>query len=138
MVRYINSLGLSAGLYTARGQHTCAGYAASCGYEAQDALLYASWGMEYVKDDNCGACHSDSYLQDYGAMQQGIWATGAAMWLSVEGDPPVQVITNGGYGQMKRVGHDIQANYPRCAQAAMMAEAAAAARSCARECEAGL
>jgi len=55
-------------------------------------------------------CSTD-YLTDYGHMQQGIWAAGRPMVLSVEGDPPVQVITNGGYGNMKRVGHDIQATW---------------------------
>ena len=41
---FIHSLNLSSGLYTAKGVNTCAGYAASCGHEWQDALQWASWG----------------------------------------------------------------------------------------------
>lgn len=50
-------------------------------------------------------------MSDYGHMQQGIWATGRDIYLSVEGDPDPAVATHGGYGQQKRVGHDIEATY---------------------------
>ncbi len=33
---YIHSLGLKSGLYTAKGPHTCGGFAASCDHEVQD------------------------------------------------------------------------------------------------------
>jgi hypothetical protein len=46
----IHALGLKSGLYTAKGTHTCAGFAASCGHEAQDAKLWASWGIDYVRN----------------------------------------------------------------------------------------
>lgn len=105
-VKYIHSLGLSMGLYTARGQHTCAGFAASCGYEAIDAAQYAAWEIDYLKDDNCGSC--SDFLTDYGKMQQGLWAAGRPIVLTVEGEPDVRVITYGGYGNAKRVGHDIE------------------------------
>ena len=49
---FIHSLGLKSGLYTAKGPNTCAGFAASCDHEAQDALQWASWGIDYVKDDS--------------------------------------------------------------------------------------
>ena len=49
VVDFIHSLNLSAGLYTAKGPTTCAGFAASCQHEAQDALQWASWGVDYVK-----------------------------------------------------------------------------------------
>ena len=42
---YIHSLGMKSGLYTAKGPSTCAGFAASCKHEAQDALQWASWGI---------------------------------------------------------------------------------------------
>ena len=63
--------------YTAKGPNTCAGFAASCNHEAQDALQWASWGawvpqyqllvngahalragIDYVKDDSCSQCGS--------------------------------------------------------------------------------
>lgn len=42
-----------------------------------------------VQDDNCGPC--SDYLTDYGKMQQGLWAAGRPIVLSVEGDPDVHV-----------------------------------------------
>ena len=46
---FIHSLNMSSGLYTAKGPSTCAGFAASCQHEVQDALQWASWGIDYVK-----------------------------------------------------------------------------------------
>lgn len=46
---FIHGLGLKSGLYTAKGTTTCAGFAASCGHEVEDALQWASWGIDYVK-----------------------------------------------------------------------------------------
>jgi len=45
----IHALGLKSGLYTAKGPHTCAKYAASCDHEVQDAAQWASWGIDYGK-----------------------------------------------------------------------------------------
>ena len=52
---FIHSLNMSSGLYTAKGPTTCAGFAASCQHEAQDALQWASWGIDYVKVRNHAA-----------------------------------------------------------------------------------
>jgi len=51
---YIYSLGLKFGIYSSAGYQTCAGYPASRGYEYQDALQYARWGVDYLKYDWCG------------------------------------------------------------------------------------
>ena len=32
---------------------TCAGRPGSLGYEKLDAMTYASWGVDYLKYDNC-------------------------------------------------------------------------------------
>ena len=48
-----------------------------------------------------------SDLSDYSRMWQGIQDSGRPMVLTVEGRPPADVITHGGYGNAKRVGHDI-------------------------------
>jgi alpha-galactosidase len=50
---YIHSKGLKFGLYTGPGPTTCAGAVASYGHEAQDAKLFASWGVDYLKYDLC-------------------------------------------------------------------------------------
>ncbi len=55
---YVHSKGLKLGIYSGPGSHTCAHYAASLDHETQDAQLYASWGIDYLKYDLC------SYRQD--------------------------------------------------------------------------
>jgi alpha-galactosidase len=50
---YIHSKGLKFGLYNCAGSKTCAGYPGSRGYEYQDARLYASWHIDYLKYDWC-------------------------------------------------------------------------------------
>jgi alpha-galactosidase len=50
---YVHSKGLKIGIYSGPGTKTCAGYAASLDHEAQDAQMYASWGIDYLKYDLC-------------------------------------------------------------------------------------
>jgi alpha-galactosidase len=50
---YIHSKGLKFGLYTGPGPRTCAGAPASYGHELQDAQMFASWGVDYLKYDLC-------------------------------------------------------------------------------------
>ena len=50
---YVHSKGLKLGIYSGPGPKTCAGYAASLDHEVQDAQLYASWGIDYLKYDLC-------------------------------------------------------------------------------------
>ena len=50
---YVHSKGLKIGIYSGPGPKTCAHYAASLDHETQDAQLYASWGIDYLKYDLC-------------------------------------------------------------------------------------
>jgi len=50
---YVHSKGLKIGIYSGPGTTTCGGYAGSLGHEEQDAQLYASWGIDYLKYDLC-------------------------------------------------------------------------------------
>lgn len=50
---YIHSKGLKFGIYSDAGWKTCAGRPGSRGYEYQDALQYAEWGVDYLKYDWC-------------------------------------------------------------------------------------
>lgn len=50
---YIHSKGLKFGLYSGPGPVTCAGAEASYGHEEQDAQMFASWGVDYLKYDLC-------------------------------------------------------------------------------------
>ncbi len=50
---YVHSKGLKLGIYNCAGDKTCGGYPGSRGHEYQDALLYASWGIDFLKYDWC-------------------------------------------------------------------------------------
>ncbi|AOW21526.1 glycoside hydrolase family 27 protein [Urechidicola croceus] len=79
---YVHSKGLKFGLYNCAGSKTCAGYPGSRGYEYQDARLYASWGIDYLKYDWCNT----SKLNAEGAymtMRDAIYAAGNPMVFSI-------------------------------------------------------
>ena len=46
---YVHSKGLKFGIYTDRGEKTCAGRPASLGHETLDAQTFADWGVDYLK-----------------------------------------------------------------------------------------
>eukprot|EP01117_Protostelium_nocturnum_P015908 TRINITY_DN6201_c0_g2_i1.p2 TRINITY_DN6201_c0_g2~~TRINITY_DN6201_c0_g2_i1.p2 ORF type:complete len:417 (-),score=126.61 TRINITY_DN6201_c0_g2_i1:2071-3231(-) len=50
---YAHSKGLKFGLYSDSGLKTCQRRPGSLGYEQLDARSYASWGIDYLKYDNC-------------------------------------------------------------------------------------
>lgn len=50
---YVHSKGLKFGIYSSPGAKTCGGYAGSLGHEAQDAKMYAAWGVDFLKYDLC-------------------------------------------------------------------------------------
>ncbi|HEX8613851.1 MAG TPA: glycoside hydrolase family 27 protein [Telluria sp.] len=56
---YAHAKGLKFGIYSGPGQTTCAGYTGSEGHEAQDAALFASWGVDHLKYDSC-CSHKDA------------------------------------------------------------------------------
>lgn len=49
----IHALGMKFGMYSSAGVFTCGRYPGSLGYEQNDADLFASWGVDYLKYDNC-------------------------------------------------------------------------------------
>eukprot|EP01117_Protostelium_nocturnum_P001098 TRINITY_DN11425_c0_g1_i1.p1 TRINITY_DN11425_c0_g1~~TRINITY_DN11425_c0_g1_i1.p1 ORF type:complete len:386 (+),score=95.93 TRINITY_DN11425_c0_g1_i1:67-1224(+) len=54
---YAHTKGLKFGLYSSAGLRTCAGRPGTMGYELMDAQSYASWGVDYLKYDNCNSQH---------------------------------------------------------------------------------
>ncbi|XP_039156663.1 alpha-galactosidase-like [Eucalyptus grandis] len=51
---YVHSKGLKLGIYSDAGSQTCSGtMPGSLGHEEQDAKTFASWGVDYLKYDNC-------------------------------------------------------------------------------------
>ncbi|MEU7859322.1 lectin [Nonomuraea sp. NPDC049141] len=73
---YVHSKGLKLGIYSSAGTTTCAGYPASLGNERRDAALWASWGIDYLKYDNCGDHRGLNGQQRYTAMRDALAATG--------------------------------------------------------------
>jgi len=57
---YVHSKGLKFGLYTSVGTTTCRGDPGSYGHYTQDANLFSSWGIDYVKMDWCGSNCAES------------------------------------------------------------------------------
>lgn len=53
LAEYIHSKGLKLGIYSDAGWETCGGRPGSRGFEFQDALMYAEWGVDYLKYDWC-------------------------------------------------------------------------------------
>lgn len=49
----LHALDLGFGMYSDAGKYTCGGFAGSLGYEEVDANTWASWGVDYLKYDNC-------------------------------------------------------------------------------------
>lgn len=44
---------LKFGIYSSAGTMTCQRFPGGLGYEDKDAYSYASWGVDYLKYDNC-------------------------------------------------------------------------------------
>jgi alpha-galactosidase len=70
---YVHSKGLKLGIYSDAGWKTCGGKPGSRGYEYQDALTYAEWGIDYLKYDWCntnGLKAEGAYLTMREALRQ--------------------------------------------------------------------
>jgi len=53
MVQKLADKGMKLGLYSSSGTHTCEDMPGSMGFEEQDALLFAKWGIGFLKYDYC-------------------------------------------------------------------------------------
>lgn len=91
---YIHSKGLKFGIYSGPGPGTCAGATASYGYEAQDAKMFASWGVDFLKYDLC--TFREIMVRDSGAdptlQVQTKLTVGAAQFAEVMSRQPAPVI----------------------------------------------
>ncbi|HET9594327.1 MAG TPA: glycoside hydrolase family 27 protein [Anaeromyxobacteraceae bacterium] len=125
----LHAMGLKFGIYEDAGWKTCGEYPGSGqpqgggpDHFTQDARLFASWGVDYLKLDGCnvwvppGQTMEEAYRAAYGAQSAALAATGRDIvfsesapayfqesdrWLSVLG-------WVGDYGQLWRLGYDIQ------------------------------
>ncbi|MBF9072069.1 NEW3 domain-containing protein [Streptacidiphilus fuscans] len=77
----LHKLGLKFGIYEDAGTQTCGGFPGSMGHWQQDANLFASWGVDYVKLDGCnvptpsGETDEQAYHATYAAMSQALLDT---------------------------------------------------------------
>ncbi len=79
---YVHSKGLKFGIYTCAGKKTCAGWPGSRGHEYQDAITYAQWGVDFLKEDWCSSEGQDA-LYSYSLMRDALQATGRPILLSI-------------------------------------------------------
>jgi alpha-galactosidase len=111
---YVHSKGLKLGIYSSPGVKTCGGYEGSFGHEQQDADLYASWGIDYVKYDLCSyigymnAQAPGDTLKQYQIMQ----AAYEKMHLAIlkTGRPMVFSLCQYGWDQVWQWGPNVGAN----------------------------
>ena len=69
---YIHSKGLKLGIYSDAGMLTCAKRPGSIGHEYQDALQYAKWGVDYLKEDWCSTLPGQSAESSYTLMRDAL------------------------------------------------------------------
>ena len=70
---YVHSRGLKLGIHNCAGTKTCNGFPGGRGHEFQDARLYASWGIDYLKYDWCYHGTADS-RETYTTMRDALYA----------------------------------------------------------------
>jgi alpha-galactosidase len=120
---YVHALGLKLGIYADAGVQTCGGKPGSLGHERQDADLFAAWGVDYLKYDNCYAgpgcaqasCPGGKEIpakQRYAAMRDALAHTGRPIVFSLCNWGQDAVWTWGsGYGNLWRTTGDIAPTY---------------------------
>jgi len=108
---YVHSLGLKLGIYEDAGSATCAGYPGSLGHETTDAQSFASWGVDYLKYDNCNNQGVPGQTR-YTAMRDALQATGRPILFSLCSWGQESVWTWGAnVGNSWRTTTDINASY---------------------------
>jgi len=84
VVDYVHSKGLDFGLYTCAGSHTCVGgRPGSKDHWQQDADVFAEWGVDWVKQDNCNTGGMGKPEDYYKKMSDALNKTGRPMCLAM-------------------------------------------------------
>jgi alpha-galactosidase len=79
---YVHAHGLKFGIYTDAGTKTCQNRPGSRGHEFQDAMQYAAWGVDYLKEDWCNTGKQNAEIS-YQTMHDALLATGRPIVLSI-------------------------------------------------------
>lgn len=82
---YVHAKGLKLGIYGDRGTMTCMNVpqSGSKGYEDRDAKTFASWGIDYLKYDNCNIPGGSDMKTDYQKMQNALANCGRPIVFSI-------------------------------------------------------
>jgi alpha-galactosidase len=116
LAAYVHSKGLKLGIYTSPGPKACGGSEGSYGHEEQDARLFASWNIDYVKYDWCtaGTVYSpDQYPLALEKMAKAIAKAGRPMVYSIHGRGAVWKYSAAAGAQLWRTTGDIRDDYSR-------------------------
>ena len=134
VVKAIHRMGLKFGTYEDAGYATCGGFAGSGepngggkDHFLQDARLFASWGVDYLKLDGCnlyvpkGESHEAVYRRAYAAESAALKAVGRPVVFSesapayFQGTPDWYDVLDWvrNYGQLWREGSDIDIFDPK-------------------------
>ncbi len=111
LAAYIHGKGLEFGIYSSPGTQTCAGHVGSYGHVAQDARLFASWGVDYLKYDLCSyrkQLVGKSAAQQVRLMQQAYRQMHDA--LAATGRPIVYSLCSYGWGRVWQWGASVGGN----------------------------
>ena len=108
---YVHADGLKFGVYTDHGTQTCAGRPGSYGYEYLDANTYASWGVDYLKDDNCNWPPNDVPEVDYSNMSQALRESGRPITFCICMGSPGYLSFDPGLANQWRTTDDINDSY---------------------------
>ena len=79
---YVHNAGLKIGIYSCAGILTCAGYPSSYDHEYEDARLFASWGIDFLKYDFCNFPQNADCKTRYLTMSMALKATGREILFS--------------------------------------------------------
>ncbi|XP_014511173.1 alpha-galactosidase [Vigna radiata var. radiata] len=80
---YVHKKGLKLGIYSDAGNQTCSKtMPGSLGHEEQDAKTFASWGIDYLKYDNCEN-NNISPKERYPPMSKALSNTGRPIFFSL-------------------------------------------------------
>jgi alpha-galactosidase len=108
---YVHGKGLKLGIYESAGTATCAGFPGSLNHEQTDANSFASWGVDYLKYDNCNN-QGVPWQTRYNAMRDALANTGRPIVYSLCEWGENSVWTWGaGTGNLWRTTGDINASY---------------------------
>jgi alpha-galactosidase len=113
LATYVHGKGLKLGIYETPSANTCAGKTGGQGHQTQDANSFASWGVDYLKYDDCGGA-----LTSFATMHDALVATGRPIFYSINpvygaGScvPPTCSVDELKVCNMWRIGFDINASW---------------------------